>query len=221
MGNPFPPSASARTWWILREACQPVSRDYNAVVRAKVIRVKEVFRALTLAVLATPLAAAQEVPPGGDFTATATMTTKQGTRSLAFTVSVSRPRSVADAIPLKQILETGGQQALLNAIRGGPGGQFRLGAIQYPIDLVVAEAISDGSRYVVVTARSLRVEEVNEGRESLDHPFTVIAFDVPEFGTGQGRICPQAALWVDSDGHVQVEQYDGEPGTLKDVRRVK
>ena len=122
---------------------------------------------------------------------------------------------------LKQILDTGGQQALVNAIRGGPGGQFRLGAIQYPIDLAVAEPVSDGARYVVVTTRSLRVEEVNEGRASLDHPFTVIVFDVPEFGAGQGRVFTQAALWVDADGNVQAEQYDGDPGTLKDVRRVK
>lgn len=186
-----------------------------------VVRVKNLFRLLLLVLLAVPLPAEEGAPAGGDFTATATMTTKQGTRSLAFTVSVQRPRSAADAAPLKQVLETGGQQALLNAIRGGPGGQFRLGAIQYPIDLVLAEPVRDGARYVVVTGRSLRVEEVNEGRESLDHPFTVIVFDVPEFGAGQGHVYPQAALWIDSDGYVQVEQYDGEPGTLKDVRRVK
>jgi hypothetical protein len=179
------------------------------------------LRALALSLLAAPLVAGEGVPAGGEFSATATMTTTQGTRSLAFTVSVARPRSAAEALPLKQILETGGQQALQNAIQGGPGGQFRLGVLQYPIDLAVAEPVKDGSRYVVVTARPLRIEEVNEGRASLDHPFTVIVFDVPEFGRGQGRIYTQAALWVDSEGRVAVEQYEAEPGTLKDVRRVK
>lgn len=78
------------------------------------------LRALALSLLAAPLVAGEGVPAGGEFSATATMTTTQGTRSLAFTVSVARPRSAAEALPLKQILETGGQQALQNAISGRP-----------------------------------------------------------------------------------------------------
>jgi hypothetical protein len=45
---------------------------------------------------------------------------------------------------LKKILEQGGQQALVNAIRGGGQGQIKLGALSYPVDLVMVEKIDDG-----------------------------------------------------------------------------
>ncbi len=177
--------------------------------------------ATLLLVLAALPAAANDTPRGGEFSATASVNTKQGTRSMSFNVVVSNPMSREEAQPLKKVLEEGGQQALLNAIRGAQRGRIRLGGFEYPIDLVVAEKVQDGERYSVVTARSLKYEEVQEGRASLNHPFTVIVFDVPEFGKGDGRIYTQAALSVDGEGHVKAEQYEGQPGTLKDVKRLK
>jgi hypothetical protein len=182
---------------------------------------RHILRTLTLILLAVPLAGAGSPPAGGEFTATATVETRQGTRSMGFTVVASRPMSREEVQPLKRVLAEGGQQALLNSIRGSQRGRLKLGGMEYPIDLVVAEAVKDGERYIVVTARSLRYEEVTEGSSSLDHPFTVFVFDVPGFGSGTGRIYTQAALSVDADDRVQVDQYDGKPGALKDVRRVR
>jgi len=182
---------------------------------------KLAFRATALLLLFGLPAGAAERSPAGEFAATATLTTNQGTRSMGFTVVVSNPRTLEQALPLKKILEEGGQQALLNAMRGSPGGQFRLGALVYPIDLVVAEPVKDGEHYFIVTARALHIEEVNEGRPSLEHPFTVVEFVVPEFGRGEGHVYTQSALLVDAEGHVRVQQYEAEPGMLKDVRRVK
>jgi hypothetical protein len=178
------------------------------------------FRVLALLLLAAS-AAADDMPKGGEFTATATVTSKQGTRSMGFDVVVTNPLSVEQAQPLKRVLEEGGQQALLNAIRGSGRGRIRLGAVEYPIDLVVAEKTRDGERYSVITARTLKYEEVQEGRPSLNHPFTVIVFDVPGFGKGEGRIYTKATLSVDAEGHVKAEQYESQPGTLKDVKRLK
>ncbi len=174
--------------------------------------------ALTLVVAA---GFAQEIPKGGEFTANASVTTNQGTRSMSFNVIVSNPMSHEEAQPLKKVLEEGGQQALVGAIRGAQRGRIRLGGFEYPIDLVVAEKTRDGARFFVVTARNLKYEEVQEGRDSLNHPFTVIVFNVPDFGKGDGRIYTQAALSVDADGTVKAEQYDGSPGTLKGVQRLK
>src|SRR4029077_10398102 len=125
------------------------------------------------------------------------------------------------ALPLKKILAEGGQNALMNTIRGSGHGRLRLGGLEYPIDLVIAEKTKDGEKYVVVTARPLKFEEVQEGRPSLDHPFTVMVFDVPGFGKGTGKIFTKAALYVDDAGHVQAEQYEHDPGILKDVKRLK
>jgi len=161
---------------------------------------------------------AQE-PVSKQFSATAEMTTSQGTRSMPVTLIIARPISAEEALPLRKALESGGQQALLAAIQGGNRGRLSLGSLEYPLDLVVAEPISGGLRYAVVTTRSLRVEEVNESRPSLDYPFAVAVFEVPEFGSGKGELYPRAALSIDADGRVRIERYDERPGLLKDIRR--
>jgi hypothetical protein len=176
---------------------------------------------IALLALAVPACGAENAAAGGEFTATATVNTKQGTRSMSFTVVANRPMTREEAEPLKRVLADGGQQALVNAIRGSNRGRMKLGGMEYPIDLVVAEATRDGERYVVVTTRMLQHEEVMEGSKSLDHPFTVFVFEVPGFGSGTGRVYTRAALSIDADGRVQVDQYDGSPGALKDVRRVR
>jgi len=181
---------------------------------------RAVIRSIALALVAVA-AAAQDTPKGGEFTATATVTSKQGTRSMAFDVVVTNPLSLEQAQGFRRILEDGGQQALLNAIRGSGRGRIRLGAFEYPTDLVVAEKTKDGERYAVVTARRMSYEEAQEGRPSVDHPFTIIIFDVPGFGKGEGRIFTKAAIYVDDEGHVRAEQYEHDPGALKDVKRKK
>jgi hypothetical protein len=181
---------------------------------------KKIACALALCLLALPASAQEDVPPGGAFTATATMTTSQGTRSMAVTIVVTNPVSPAQAAPLKKVLDEGGQQALLAAIRGGGRGQIRFGALETPIDLVIAEKTRDGFRYVAVMARALRYEETNLGSPSVDYPFAIAIFEVNDFSTGDGQIFPQAALGVDADGRVQAAQYNGDPGTLDDVKSV-
>jgi hypothetical protein len=157
----------------------------------------------------------------GEFSATASIDTKQGTRSMGFDLVVTNPITMEQAEPLKDVLAHGGQQALLTSIRGGGRGRIRLGGLEYPVDLVVVEPAGDTTRFYVVTARPLKYEEVNEGRPSLDHPFTVFVVNVPGMGTGDGRIYTHAALSIDEEGHVRADQYDGRPGTLRDVKRLK
>lgn len=182
---------------------------------------KTILGSVLAVAVAACLFAAEPAPKGGEFTAAAKVQTPQGTRSMSFTLVVTRPLTMEEAAPLKEVLARGGQQALLNAIQGSGRGKIKLGGFEYPVDLVVAEPSSDAVRYYVVTARTLKYEEVNEGRDSLNHPFSVFVVNVPGFGTGDGRIYTRAALSVDEEGHVRAEQYEGEPGTLRDVKRVK
>jgi hypothetical protein len=167
------------------------------------------------------LALAQDKKPMGEYSATASIGTPSGTRSMAFDVVVMNPRTLAEIIPLKKVLEDGGQQALVNAIRGSGQGQIKLGALVYPVDLVMAEKIEDGWRYLVVTARPIKYTESEEdGGASLNYPFAVFAFDWTDFGSNDGTIYTKASLSIDPDGHIQVTQYDGDPGTLSDIRRI-
>ena len=185
----------------------------------------------TLVGLAVPLAVAVLIPgriaaaaderPTGEFSATAVVDTPQGTRRMAFTVVVSNPLMRDEAMHYRDILARDGQQALANAIRGSSRGQFRLGVVEYPIDLVVAEPTRDGYKYIVVSCRPLQYEEIAEGKSSLDHPFTVLVFEVPGIGKGEGAVYTRSALFIDDAGYPQVDQYDRRPGKLQDVKREK
>jgi hypothetical protein len=158
----------------------------------------------------------------GEWSATASITTSEGTRMMPVRIVVTNPMSPQQAMPLKDVLEHGGQQALLNAIRGGGRGTLRLGGMEYPLDLVVAQPTDDGFRYVVVTARRIRYEETADPNYSgsLDYPFGIIVFDSPGINTSTGMVFTRGALSISDEGRPQASQYDGEPGTLKDVKRV-
>ena len=162
-----------------------------------------------------------QAPKGGEFSAMASVNTSQGTRSLAFNLVVSNPMTIEQAQPFKEVLARGGQQMLLKVVRGTANGKIKLGTLEFPVDLVIAEPDGGGVRYYVVTSRQLRYEENYYGEESLDYPFSLLVVNVPEIGTGDGTIFTQAALYVDEEGHVRAEQYRGDPGSLKDVKRLK
>lgn len=159
--------------------------------------------------------------PGRQFTATAVVNGSQGTRQMPVTLVANRFTSVEEAKNLAQVLEQGGQGALLSALTGRSDGQLQLGALQMPVALVVAEAQGNGYRYLFLTARRIRVEETTFGEKSLDYPFGVAVFEVDSFGDGEGKLHVEAALSINPDGHVEVEDYDGADGTLENVEQVQ
>lgn len=161
-------------------------------------------------------------PPGREFTAQATMTTSQGTSHMPITLIVARFTSVEEAKRYEDLLASGGQGALLSALKGRSDGRLRLGALEMPLGLVVAEPLDRGYRYVFVTARKIQVEEVNESLDSLDYPFGVAVLEMDDFGRGDGEVYPQAALAVDpSDQSIEIEQYSGAPGRLSNIKKVR
>lgn len=163
--------------------------------------------------------AAAAAGPAGEFTAVARVETADGTRSMPCTIMVRRPIPYPEVVPLRNVLEQGGQQALLAAIRGGSRGSLSLGGIEYPLDLVIFEPKGGGFRYVVVTSRPIRWEENDQEPSSLDYPFTVVVFEEPGVGLGEGQICPRAALTIDDEGHVRAVPYAERMGVLKEIRR--
>jgi hypothetical protein len=153
------------------------------------------------------------------FDAVAEVTSPEGTRSMPVTIEVRNPMTPEQAQGLRETLAQGGQQALANAIRGANRGSFMLGATSYPLDLVIAEPSGDDWKYAIVTVRNIKWHESEFGEESLDFPFTVAIFEAPEFGRGDGKIMPRAALSIGADGRVSVETFQGTEGRMKDVKR--
>ncbi len=158
-------------------------------------------------------------PASGRFDTVMEVTSSQGTRSMPVTIEVVRPMSLDEALSLRKVLETAGQQALANAIRGSQRGRLLLGAVAFPLDIVVAEKTDDGWSYIVVTARDLRWNEIQLHESSAEYPFAVAEFEVSGFGRGSGTLTPRASLSIGDDGLVSVASYEGEAGKLKDVKR--
>jgi hypothetical protein len=161
-------------------------------------------------------------PRGREFTGTAVVNTTQGTRSMPLTLVANRYASEDEVQRLSDILASGGQSALLGAIRYRNDGQLQLGAYVQPITVVFAEETRNGYRILFLTARKIDVAEKQLGSESLDYPFGVAEIEIDDFsGRGEGSLHVAAALEIDPDGHVEIIDYDGQDGSFRDLRRVR
>ena len=180
-----------------------------------------IFRtaALTLTVLLALPVAADE--PGREFTAEAVVKSREGRRRMLLTLVAHRFTPVEELRDLAGVLERSGQFGLLSALKGRRDGQLRLGATEMPIALVAAEAWGGGYRYLFLTPRRIRVEEEILEQDSRDFPFGIAVFEVDRFGRGEGRLHVAAALRIDADGHVEVEDYNGVDGTIENIKQVR
>jgi len=161
-------------------------------------------------------------PPGREFTCTAVVNTTEGTRRMPMTLVANRFTSIEEAQQLAGLLDKGGQGTLLASLRGRMDGRLQLGALSIPIALVVAEETRDGYRFVFLTARRIDVDEKQLGKDSLDYPFGIADFEVDGFsGRGEGSLHVAAALSIDADGHIEIDDYDGQDGHFEDLRKIR
>ena len=149
------------------------------------------------------------------------MRSARDTRRMTITLVANRFTTVEQAKHLATVLEEGGQGALLSALTGRNDGRLMLGALQMPVALVVAEPEGRGYRYLFLTPRRIQVEETTFGEESLDYPFGIAEFVVDAFGQGSGTLHVSAALRIDAEGRVEIDDYDGADGTVENVRTIK
>ncbi|MCP4898576.1 MAG: hypothetical protein GY906_16505, partial [bacterium] len=90
-----------------------------------------------------------------------------------------------------------------------------------PVALVTVEPARRGYRYLFVTPRRIKVDEEEFGKDSLNYPFGIAVFEVSDWGKGEGQLHVAAALHIDTDGHVEVDDYNGAEGRFKDVKKVR
>ena len=79
--------------------------------------------------VASMLVKAAEPVPGREFEATARVTTRQGSRTMTFTLLASRYTSLDDASHLAELLASGGQGAVPSSLKGRNDGILRLGVL--------------------------------------------------------------------------------------------
>jgi hypothetical protein len=140
-----------------------------------------------------------------------------GTRQIGVVFRIDRLTPRDDVWAHTRLLASG-QGALRAAIEGRSDGLMRLGALDFPVNLAVSRRDGDIQSFVLVSARALRVSEVNLGMETTDYPFGVAAFTVDGMGRGGGLVYPAARISLDENGSVVIENYQEKPGILSEIR---
>ena len=162
----------------------------------------------------------EDFPPAAPrrFTATAEYSTPgAGTRTIQIGIIIDHVIRPQEAEGFKKSLTQGGQRALKSAIRNRSDGRLIVGAVEYPLNIIAANPSGGGFRYAVVTVRPIKIHERDTGQPSLEYPFAVLVFEVDEDGRGEGELYKTAALRVDAGGQVEVEDFNGGSGRLRDI----
>ena len=176
------------------------------------------FAAAALLVVAIPLTASE---PGREFAAEAVGDFRGGGNRINLTFVADRFTSVEEARQLAGLLEQGGQGSLVSALRGRNDGRIRFGALERWVALVVAEPEGKGYRYLFLTPRRFEIQEREFGEESLNYPFGIAEFVVDGFGRGEGSLHVAAALSIDADGHIEIEDYNGADGRIERIKQLR
>jgi hypothetical protein len=180
------------------------------------------FRPIALLMIVVSVSTVLADEPGREFSAEAVVNSREGRNRMLVTLVADRFTSVEEARDLARLLERGSQGPLVNALRGRHDGRIRLGALEMPVALVVAEPVGrDGYRYIFLTPRRIEFHEREFDAESLDYPFGIIVFEVDRFGRGVGDLHVAAALSIDQDGHVEIEDYNGADGRVERIKQVR
>jgi hypothetical protein len=182
---------------------------------------KRIAQLLTLLTIVISVSSALAYEPGREFSAEAVVNTREGRNRMQVTFIINRYTPVEELQNLAGVLENGGQFGLLSVLKGRRDGQLRMGAIYSPIALVVVEEQGRDYRYLFLTPRRIQVDEEMLGKESLDYPFGIAEFEVDRFGRGEGRLHVAAALRIDADGHVEIDDYDGVDGTIERIKQIR
>jgi len=148
------------------------------------------------------------------------------TVSRTFTLTIDRTTPDAEAQEYLSILQSGGQDDALKAIKDQELGRFSVGAnLGIPIN-VVRETVSGGERKIfIVFERWTQFAELRGGYRSLDYPFGVIEMTINEAtGKGEGTYIAAAQIRWRQDKRskqyqVEIENFATYPARLMGVSR--
>lgn len=143
-----------------------------------------------------------------------------------FTLTINGKTSDQEAQEYLGILQSGGQDDALKAIKKNELGRFALvGNVGVPVN-VVRETVTNGQRRIfIVFERWTQFAEYRGGYRSLDYPFGVIEITVDEAtGKGEGTYIAAAQIrWKQNkrtnEYEVEIENFATYPARLLGVNR--
>ncbi len=185
------------------------------------MRVRQSIGLFTVLALGFSIGPVVADEPGREFRAEGVGDFRSGANRINVVLIADRFTSVQEAQQLASLLEKGGQGTLLSALRGRSDGRIRFGALERWCALVVVEPEGRGYRYLFLTPRRIEIHEKEFAKDSLDYPFGIAEFVVDGFGRGEGSLHVAAALRIDADGHIEIEDFDGADARLEGIRQVR
>ena len=143
-----------------------------------------------------------------------------GSNSRTFTLEITGHTPDPQAQQDLQILQSGGQDALMKAI-----GKDKLGFLSFEgqigrdLNFVQETDTDDGRKIVVLFERWLQMFEVRNGTRSEDYPFTYIELYIKDNGKGEGSLIGAAKVYMDKrhPGALDVENFGTYPAKLMGV----
>lgn len=147
-------------------------------------------------------------------------TTRAVSRTFTLRLNCTTPN--AEINRLVGILNTDGQDALLNAITNQRCGVIQFGAnVGHDINVVRVANTEEGERKITMLfERWLEFFEVRYGLRSRDFPFTYIEVYVNDKGKVEGTMIPAARIrFIDDNNTVQIENFAAFPARLTGMQR--
>jgi hypothetical protein len=145
-----------------------------------------------------------------------------GGRTWNFTMTINGTNSQGEVAEYTQLLQSQGQDALLNAIQRRDLGTFAVtGQVGRTLNFVHKVNTDGGSRIVALFDRWESIGELRRGSRSLDYPFTYIEFSLDEKGNGSGTLIPAAKIYFDKKDPnlVNIENFGIYPLRLVNIER--
>lgn len=146
-----------------------------------------------------------------------------GGRSTTFTLNLDGYTAPVDEQRYIKILQAGGQDELLDAIRKQKVGSFQIGAnIGRDINVAYASETEDGHKITLLFERWIEFFELRYGTRSRDYPFTYVELFVDDAkGKGEGAMIPAAKIRYKGEKTIEVENFGAWPVRLLGVKRRK
>jgi hypothetical protein len=148
-----------------------------------------------------------------------------GTRTSGFTLKLNSITPDDQAARFLSVLQTGGQDDLLDAIKNEDIGYFELTAgLGQRINAAREVNVGGMRKIYAVFQRWTQFAELRGGYRSRDYPFGYIELTIdPRTGKGTGQYFAAAKIRWKNDGkgvgpHVEVEDYATIPAKLLNVR---
>ena len=141
-------------------------------------------------------------------------------RSRPFRVIVNSYSTEGEVRSLNDALQSGGQDALLDALRRLDAGRIAFGGgVGVTANAIIRTPTAEGgTKLQVIYERTVNLYELRYGTRSADYRFGYAEIFLDRRGRGQGTLIPAARIRLRDGNNWEVEDFGAFPARLMGVR---